>query len=70
MPNFLQNRNAIDPENFTDQALCLATMTALRTTSNSKGVAWITINRLKKMNVFRDTTCDEIIKALNSTLSI
>ena len=28
-------------------------------------VAWITINRLEKMNAFRGTTCDEIIKALN-----
>ena len=29
------------------------------------GVAWITINRPEKMNAFRGTTCDEIIKALN-----
>ena len=29
------------------------------------GVAWITINRPDKMNAFRGTTCDEIIKALN-----
>jgi 2-ketocyclohexanecarboxyl-CoA hydrolase len=29
------------------------------------GVAWITINRPGKMNAFRGTTCDEIIKALN-----
>jgi 2-ketocyclohexanecarboxyl-CoA hydrolase len=29
------------------------------------GVAWITINRADKMNAFRGTTCDEIIKALN-----
>ena len=28
-------------------------------------VAWITINRPEKMNAFRGTTCDEIIKALN-----
>ena len=28
-------------------------------------VAWITINRADKMNAFRGTTCDEIIKALN-----
>ena len=29
------------------------------------GVAWITINRADKMNAFRGTTCDEMIKALN-----
>ena len=29
------------------------------------GVAWITINRPDKMNAFRGTTCDELIKALN-----
>ena len=29
------------------------------------GVAWITINRPEKMNAFRGTTCDELIKALN-----
>ena len=29
------------------------------------GVAWITINRPDKMNAFRGTTCDEIIKAMN-----
>ena len=29
------------------------------------GVAWITINRADKMNAFRGTTCDEIIKAMN-----
>jgi 2-ketocyclohexanecarboxyl-CoA hydrolase len=28
------------------------------------GVAWITINRPEKMNAFRGTTCDELIKAL------
>ena len=28
------------------------------------GVAWITINRPDKMNAFRGTTCDELIKAL------
>ena len=28
-------------------------------------VAWITINRPEKMNAFRGTTCDELIKALN-----
>ena len=28
------------------------------------GVAWITINRADKMNAFRGTTCDELIKAL------
>ena len=28
-------------------------------------VAWITINRPDKMNAFRGTTCDELIKALN-----
>ena len=30
-----------------------------------KGVAWIIINRPDKMNAFRGTTCDELIKALN-----
>ena len=29
-----------------------------------KGVAWIVINRPDKMNAFRGTTCDELIKAL------
>jgi 2-ketocyclohexanecarboxyl-CoA hydrolase len=29
------------------------------------GVAWITINRAEKMNAFRGTTCDELIRALN-----
>ncbi len=29
------------------------------------GVAWITINRPDKMNAFRGTTCDELIRALN-----
>jgi 2-ketocyclohexanecarboxyl-CoA hydrolase len=29
------------------------------------GVAWIIINRPEKMNAFRGTTCDELIKALN-----
>ena len=29
------------------------------------GVAWITINRPDKMNAFRGTTCDELIKALD-----
>lgn len=29
------------------------------------GAAWITINRPDKMNAFRGTTCDELIKALN-----
>ena len=29
------------------------------------GVAWITINRPDKMNAFRGTTCEELIKALN-----
>ena len=29
------------------------------------GVAWITINRPDKMNAFRGTTCDELIKALH-----
>ena len=29
------------------------------------GVAWIIINRPDKMNAFRGTTCDELIKALN-----
>ena len=29
------------------------------------GVAWIIINRAEKMNAFRGTTCDELIKALN-----
>ena len=28
------------------------------------GVAWITINRPEKMNSFRGTTCDELIRAL------
>ena len=28
------------------------------------GVAWIVINRADKMNAFRGTTCDELIKAL------
>lgn len=28
-------------------------------------VAWITINRPEKMNAFRGTTCEELIKALN-----
>jgi len=28
------------------------------------GVAWIIINRPEKMNSFRGTTCDELIKAL------
>ena len=28
------------------------------------GVAWIVINRPDKMNAFRGTTCDELIKAL------
>ncbi|MGF6213924.1 2-ketocyclohexanecarboxyl-CoA hydrolase [Comamonas sp. 4034] len=28
-------------------------------------VAWITINRPEKMNAFRGTTCDELIRALN-----
>ena len=28
------------------------------------GVAWIIINRADKMNAFRGTTCDELIKAL------
>ena len=28
------------------------------------GVAWIIINRPDKMNAFRGTTCDELIKAL------
>ena len=28
------------------------------------GVAWIIINRQEKMNSFRGTTCDELIKAL------
>ncbi len=28
------------------------------------GVAWITINRPDKMNAFRGTTCDELIRAL------
>ena len=32
---------------------------------NRNGVAWIIINRPEKMNAFRGTTCDEIIKALN-----
>jgi enoyl-CoA hydratase/carnithine racemase len=32
---------------------------------NRNGVAWITINRPEKMNAFRGTTCDELIKALN-----
>src|SRR5271166_4974116 len=29
-----------------------------------KGVAWIIINRADKMNAFRGTTCEELIKAL------
>ena len=29
------------------------------------GVAWITINRPEKMNAFRGTTCDELIRAIN-----
>ena len=29
------------------------------------GVAWIIINRPEKMNAFRGTTCDELIKARN-----
>jgi 2-ketocyclohexanecarboxyl-CoA hydrolase len=29
------------------------------------GVAWITIDRPDKMNAFRGTTCDELIKAFN-----
>ena len=29
------------------------------------GVAWITINRPEKLNAFRGTTCEELIKALN-----
>ena len=29
------------------------------------GAAWITINRPDKMNAFRGTTCDELIRALN-----
>src|SRR5512138_1478453 len=29
------------------------------------GVAWIIINRPDKMNAFRGTTCDELIRALN-----
>ncbi|MDP1646719.1 MAG: 2-ketocyclohexanecarboxyl-CoA hydrolase [Rubrivivax sp.] len=29
------------------------------------GVAWITIDRPEKMNAFRGTTCDELIRALN-----
>jgi len=29
------------------------------------GVAWITINRPEKMNAFRGTTCDELIRALH-----
>ena len=32
------------------------------------GVAWITINRPDKMNAFRGTTCDELIKALNNLI--
>jgi 2-ketocyclohexanecarboxyl-CoA hydrolase len=32
---------------------------------NRNGVAWITINRPEKMNAFRGTTCDELIRALN-----
>ena len=35
---------------------------------NRNGVAWITINRPDKMNAFRGTTCDEIIKALNKAV--
>ena len=34
------------------------------------GVAWITINRPEKMNAFRGTTCDEIIKALAGARSV
>jgi 2-ketocyclohexanecarboxyl-CoA hydrolase len=30
------------------------------------GVAWITINRPEKMNAFRGTTCDELIRAFNT----
>jgi 2-ketocyclohexanecarboxyl-CoA hydrolase len=30
------------------------------------GVAWITINRPEKMNAFRGTTCDELIRAFNA----
>jgi 2-ketocyclohexanecarboxyl-CoA hydrolase len=30
------------------------------------GVAWITINRPDKMNAFRGTTCDELIRAFNT----
>ena len=29
------------------------------------GVAWISINRPDKMNAFRGTTCDELIKAFS-----
>ena len=29
------------------------------------GVAWIIINRPEKMNDFRGTTCEELIKAMN-----
>ena len=29
------------------------------------GVAWIIINRPDKMNAFRGTTCDELIRAFN-----
>lgn len=29
------------------------------------GVAWITINRPEKLNAFRGTTCEELIRALN-----
>ena len=29
------------------------------------GVAWIIINRPEKMNAFRGTTCDELIRALS-----
>ena len=32
---------------------------------NRNGVAWIIINRPDKMNAFRGTTCDELIKAFN-----
>ncbi len=35
------------------------------TYENRNGVAWITINRPEKMNAFRGTTCDELIKAFN-----